>query len=443
MIGWLFIVAVILVALGYIRYWFSYWQRMGFPNLRPTIPVGCLGPVVLQKQGMGEVLRDVYLKSNEPFLGIYLLFRPTLLVRDPVLLKRIFTTDFEHFTDRGLHYDEENDPIGAHLFAMPGKTWKELRAKLTPTFSSGKLKYMFHTVAEQSVTFKTHLDQLAETKGEVQIKCELVKLNMNIIASVFFGFDLNVFEDPNHPFAKIGDTFMDPNIVRNNIVQFLFFLCPSLMKKFKIPFLSDDVAKYVLNLFNSVLEARKKDPSMMRNDFIQTVLELMEEDKDNKLSVEKCAAQAFIFYLGGYETSASTVSFCMWELCKNPEWMRRARSEVDELMKKRNGKLQYDDLTEFRVLDKCIREGMRKYPVLPFLTRECTKEYPIPDSKLTITKGTSIFIPTYGLNWDPEIFPEPERFDPNRFTTDGLATGDDRPFYPVELQLHQLFLQTH
>lgn len=427
------------LALAYLKYLFSYWQRLGFPALSPTILIGCLGPVLRKKVGMGELIRDIYLNSKEPFLGIYFLFRPSLLIRDATLLKRIMINDFEHFTDRGLHYDEENDPIGAHLFSMPGQTWRELRAKLTPTFSSGKLKYMFHTIVEKSETFKGFLSQQVEEGKDVHMKSVLVKLNMNIIASVFFGFEMNTFEDPEHPFAKIGDVFMDPDIVRNNITIFLFFLCPSLMKKLNIPFLSPDVADYVLNLFNTVLEARKSDPSLMRNDFIQTVLELLEQERKDsaatgvpsKLSVKKCAAQAFIFYMGGYETSASAASYCLWELCRNPEWMKRARKEVDDLMKERHGKLEYDDMTRFKVLDKCIREAMRKYPVLPFLTRECTKEYPIPDTNLTIPKGTSIFIPTFGLNMDPEHFPDPEKFDPERFEGEGLANGDDRPFYPA------------
>lgn len=82
------------------------------------------GPLVMKKLCFGEVIRNVYMSSKAPFVGIYLLFRPALLIRDPDLGKRILVTDFEYFHDRGLHYDEENDPVGAFLLAMPGQKWK-------------------------------------------------------------------------------------------------------------------------------------------------------------------------------------------------------------------------------------------------------------------------------------------------------------------------------
>lgn len=214
--------------------------------------------------------------------------------------------------------------------------------------------------------------------------------------------------------------------------MFLQFLCPSLLTNLKIPFLSPEVSEYVLKLFRSVIETRKKDPSLVRNDFIQTVMEMMESEDNQKdaktLSLEHCAAQAFVFYMGGYETSASTTSFCLYELCKNPEWMKKAREEVDALMKKRDGKLQYEDMSDLKVLDMCWKEALRMYPVIPFLNRQCTKTYSVPDTDLIVEKGTNVIISVWGLNMDEKTYPDPERFDPSRFEND---TEEDRAFYPV------------
>lgn len=424
--------AVLLGAFSVLRFIFNYWTRLGFPSIANNIPLGCLGPVIRQHQGMGALVRDLHLTAKDPVVGLYFLGRPALLVRDPELLKRVLITDFEHFTDRGLHYDEENDPVGAHLFAMPGQQWKDLRAKLTPTFSTGKLKFMFNTINDKSQECLKYLNKFTETQDEVEIKPLMVKLNMNIIASIFFGFELNVFEEPNHQFAKIGNTFLDPTIFRNNLVMFLFFLFPKLMRRLNIRFLSTEVTEYVLHLFQSVVETRKKEQSTeKRNDFIQTVLELMEEEDLNKntikLSVKKCAAQAFIFYIGGYETSATTASFCLYELCQNPNWMNTVRAEVDHLMKVQNNNISYEDLSELKIMEKCIKETLRKYPALPFITRECTKDYVIPGLDLTIPKETQIFISSFGLHMDPKHFENPEEFNPNRF--DGGSA--DKPYYPV------------
>lgn len=65
-----------------------------------------------------------------------------------------------------------------------------------------------------------------------------------------------------------------------------------------------------------------------------------------------------------------------------------------------------------------ISEILRKYPTLPFLNRVCTKDYPIPNSDLTITEGTPIIISHFGLMRDENNFPEPDRFWPDRFADD-------------------------
>lgn len=429
---WWLPVFILPVLIYYVKHLFSFWSRQGIPSLPPTI----FGPVLRQKECFGVLIRDIHLKSKEPFLGLYYLYRPALLVRDPALVKRIFTTDFDHFVDRGVYCDPVHDPIGNNLFCMTGKPWKDLRVKLTPTFTSGKLKNMFPTIVEKNEVLRDHLLHIAEMDQEVALKTVLIHSNMNIIAPIFFGFDLDTFKDPEHQFAKIGDSYSDPDLLRNNVQTFLTFFCPALMKLLKMPLLSPDTSKYLLNLVHSVMEARTKDPSLIRNDFIQTVMNLMEQEKmsgedqtTGKLSVECCAAQAFVFYLAGFETSAATTSFCLYELCKNPEWMERVRAEVDALMRRRNGRLEYEDVAEMKLVDMCIKEAMRKYTVVPILNRECRKDYKIPDTDVVIPKGMPIMVSTYGLHMDPVSYVNPEEFDPWRFKND--RSEEDRPFYPV------------
>lgn len=422
---WLLLVTSLLGYLA-IRHIYSYWRRIGFPELEPQIPFGNIKNVAKQKQSFAAVVRDIHLKCKEPFIGLYFFFRPALLVRDAELAKRMMITDFDHFTDRGVFHDEAIDPVGAGIFSMPGQEWKDMRNKLSPTFTSGKLKTMFTAIMEKNSVLEKHLTEKAENSGEVFLKRATAQLNISIIASIFFGFELNVFAEPDHEFARIGDLFLDPKSTREKVKNIGTFLFPKLLKVLRIPTVSKQVGQYVLNLVNGVMAAREENPSLVRNDFIQTILKIMKEDKT--MTVTKGAAQAFIFYLAGYETSAATSSFCVYELSKSPEWMRKVQEEVDELLARKKGNLEFEDLNSLKVLDMCVKETMRMYPSLPMLNRDCTKEYRIPGTDKVITKGTQVVISVYGLHMDEQHFSDPEKFDPSRFMDDNLEKS--APFYP-------------
>lgn len=67
-------------------------------------------------------------------------------------------------------------------------------------------------------------------------------------------------------------------------------------------------------------------------------------------------------------------------------------------------------------LPTVILEVLRKYPVIPFLERKCNNNYKIPETDVVIERGTPVFISVLGLHYDPQYFPNPEVFDPERFS---------------------------
>lgn len=80
---------------------YTYWDRKGFKSLpEPSFLFGHFKPPLTQQEGLGDLLTRIYKNSTEPFIGIYSIFRPILLVRDPEIIRTILVKDFQYFTDR-------------------------------------------------------------------------------------------------------------------------------------------------------------------------------------------------------------------------------------------------------------------------------------------------------------------------------------------------------
>ncbi|XP_037939487.1 probable cytochrome P450 6d5 [Teleopsis dalmanni] len=420
----------------YFKWNFAHWQRRGFPYIKATIPFGVLQSVVKRQRSFGMAIYDAYQSSKEKVVGIYLLTRPALLIRDAQLARDVLSKDFNSFHDRGVYVNEEKDPMSGGLFFLKGSKWKILRSKLMPSFTSGKLRGMFGTIEETSYRMINYLNNILPDNGsaEVELKNLFSTYAIDIIASVIFGLETNSFKEPNNVFRNVSYKTSEPTYksVFRGTCQFLY---PSLEKFFVMLGWTEEAPETMKKIVRKTVEHREKN-NVSRRDMLQLLLQLRNTGKINtddnewsvetsvgafkSMSVELIAAQLFLFYVAGYETTASTVAFTIYELSQYPELLAKAKKDVEETLRKYEGKLSYECVQDMKFLDLCVMETIRKYPGLPILNRECTEDYQIPDSKMVIKKGTAIIISLFGMHRDPEYFPDPMRYDPERFLEENM-----------------------
>jgi cytochrome P450 family 6 len=127
---------------------FNFWQKLGVPYVKPTPYFGHLKDCVLLRTTIGEQLQRIYNeKSDKPYVGIFSFDKPSLLFCDLQLMKNILVKDFQKFVDRTFSVEERFDPVfGKGLSLLKGQLWRHLRTKLTPVFTSRKMKMMFYLV---------------------------------------------------------------------------------------------------------------------------------------------------------------------------------------------------------------------------------------------------------------------------------------------------------
>jgi cytochrome P450 family 6 len=127
---------------------FKFWQNLGIPYVKPTPFVGNLKECALMTRNIGEQLQTIYNEHRDkPYVGIFSFDKPSLLIRDVELVKNVLVKDFHNFMDRTLSIENKFDPLfGNMLVSLKGQLWQHLRTKLTPVFTSRKIKMMFYLV---------------------------------------------------------------------------------------------------------------------------------------------------------------------------------------------------------------------------------------------------------------------------------------------------------
>lgn len=122
----------------------------------------------------------------------------------------------------------------------------------------------------------------------------------------------------------------------------------------------------------------------------------------------------------------------MYEISTHPEVQEKLRDEIREMLARTDGKVTYDsvmDTNTMPYLHQVIHETLRKYSILPVLDRQCVNPdgYSMePFSKFRIPYGMPIYVPFFAIQRDEKNFPEPMKFDPERFSAENI--GDIKPF---------------
>ncbi|XP_036147957.1 cytochrome P450 6k1 [Monomorium pharaonis] len=416
---------------------FKYWEKRGVLQIKPTPFVGNFMECLLLKKAPSYYLKELYDQAkSEAYLGFYIFDKPFLLLRDSEIIKSVMIKDFNTFFDRYASADP-NDRIGyANLFGIKNPAWKIVRTKLTPFFTSGRLKKMFGLMLECGKHLDEYLNSLKlDGKGLIiDVKDICSKLTMDIISSTAFGLDVNAFKDPNVDFRQYGKMIFQTNYIRGWEILGFFFL-PSLVRVFKLTMFGKETTKYLRKLFWETM-TRRINSGERRYDLIDILIELRKNNSDEeienfKFDGDDLMAQAASFFSAGFDTSAVPTAFALYELALQPDIQSKLRKEIHEALNNSDGNITYDMIiSSLPYMDMVIAEALRKYPPLGFLNRKAMQTYKIPNSNLVLEKGTPVYIPMLGLHYDPQYFPDPDKFDPERFSEENKRNIPSCVYFP-------------
>ncbi|XP_077285885.1 putative cytochrome P450 6a14 [Arctopsyche grandis] len=426
-----FIVLMIPIVIILLRDKYNYWKFKKVKGPKPTFIFGNMVELFTKRHHLGAHFKYLYEKTKDlPFAGIYLFHRPAIIINDIDLIKDVLAANFVYFTDHGFYFNEKTQPLMNHLFNVNGTKWKRIRTKLNAAFTPNKMKLMFEGISKCGEELTEHLKSFAESGLDVDIKDTVAKFTTDVITSCAFGIDSNSFKCPDAEFRNIGKKVFEVT-TKKRINMFIALFVPELYKIINGLILDKSVTNFFINMIEDTAKYREKN-NIVKNDLLQFLMHLRGNENidefidtvdiqynemlDIHLNMLEITAQAFGFFVGGFETASTSSGFLFYELAKHPEIQSKLSKEIDDVLQKHNGKVSYEVLIEMTYMEQVIQESLRLHPPIPQLFRICTKEYIIPNSNVVIEKGTPVVISTLGIQNDPNIYPDPEKFNPDRFS---------------------------
>jgi cytochrome P450 family 6 len=140
---------------------FNFWKKHCIPYAKPLPFVGNIKGAALQTLDIGHNLKQIYDEhKDKPYVGFFSFDKPSLLINDVDLVKRVLVQDAQNFVNRTQTADEKADPLTAKaIFALKDKKWKHVRIGMTPIFTSGKMKKMFYLVQNCAKELSLYVDK--------------------------------------------------------------------------------------------------------------------------------------------------------------------------------------------------------------------------------------------------------------------------------------------
>nr|CAD7446696.1 unnamed protein product [Timema bartmani] len=139
------------------------------------------------------------------------------------------------------------------------------------------------------------------------------------------------------------------------------------------------------------------------------------------------------FFTDGYETSANALIYTLYQLALNPHVQEKLRDEITAGLEHTEGEITYEAIQELKYLQMVCEESLRKYPPITYMNRICTKPYDLPTvsgGTYRVEVGMSVVIPTLALHHDPQYYPDPDSFNPDRFSEDNIQTRPKYVYFP-------------
>uniref|UniRef100_A0A8C1WFD6 Cytochrome P450 3A n=1 Tax=Cyprinus carpio TaxID=7962 RepID=A0A8C1WFD6_CYPCA len=412
----------------------GFFKKLGIPGPRPW---PFFGTLLSYTKGLCNFDMECAKKYGKVW-GIYDGRLPILMVTDLEMIKVIMVKEcYSNFINRRVSLA---GPFADGIIMVQDERWKRMRSTLSPYFTSGRLKEIFPIAVTHADRFIKNM-QKKDHEQPVKVKEVVGPYSLDVVTSSSFSVDIDSINKADDPFVTNVKKFIQFNMF--NPLFLLILLFPSIaiiLKKMGVTLFSKSAMDFFYSAVKKIKDEHNKE-SDGRVDFLQLMLQNQipgdyfgdtDEQPAKGLTDHEILSQSFIFILGGYETTSTTLTFLLYNLIDTnfpPDVSTLA--SVHRFCLENLTPITYDALMKMDYLEMAINESMRLLPTAPRLERSSKKTVEI--NGVTIPKDTLVGIPTYVLCRDPQLWESPDEFRPERFSPESKSVINQYAFLPFGL----------
>ncbi|KAL2740988.1 cytochrome P450 4C1-like isoform X1 [Vespula squamosa] len=447
----------------FLLHYFVRCQRAG--RIVSKIPGPKAYPIVgnlLRFQVDNEHLLEKIWEMNEEYYPIYKTWSfsiPIVTLLHPEDVE-VLMKSTKHI-EKGSTYKYLQPWLSTGLITSTGDKWQKRRKILTPAFHFNILKHFVVIFNEESQFLIESLKK--EGKGNPIVK-DLQQLipehTLNIICETAMGTPLkeknefqSKYRDAVHAFGKIAIYRMVRPWYYSDTV---FALSSNGRQQKKLLKTMHDFSKNIIaerkrfhertngrflqnlenmeenDIFSEGFDENNKNPIFKKRLAMLDLL-IASSMKDNEIDEEGIREEVDTFMFAGHDTTAMALIFALLLFAKHKDVQQGIRDEVNTVMQQENYKLTISVLREFSYLERCIKESLRLYPSVHIVSRHISQDLQLKN--YLVPAGSSCNVNIYSLHRNPEFWPNPDVFDPDRFLPENVKGRNPYSYIPFSAGL--------
>jgi cytochrome P450 len=325
---------------------------------------------------------------------------PGYIINHPDQIHQVLVQDADKYYKHFSIKRSVGAVAGNGIFTSDGEFWKRQRKLAQPAFHTKRIG----SYANVMVEYAERTANAWHDGEKLDVDRQMAHLTMEIISKTLF--DADVKDDVSQVGPAMESVFLITNDRLNDLFPLPYWVPTPRNRRF-----AAEMDRLNATIQRFVDDRRKSGED--KGDLLSMLL-MAQDDDGAVMTDQQVRDEALTLFGAGHETTAVTMSWTWFLLAQYPQIEARLHAELDEVLGGRAP--TFDDLPRLRYTEMIIKEALRLYPPAFGVSRE-----PIVDTKIgdyDIPKSSVVFINIFGVQRDPNIFPEPERFDPERFSSE-------------------------